>query len=158
MESPKTSVGAVDPHDLERFVEAQATQYRAALAEIRNGWKASHWMWFIFPQLLGLGASPTSRHYAIKSRSEAEAYLAHQLLGPRLIECTEAVLHVQERSAVEVFGALDAMKLRSCATLFAQVSPAGSSFHRLIDQYFGGQLDERTLQYLAEPTHERGFS
>lgn len=154
MTIPKTGVHELDPHDLERFVEAQTHHYRLALSEIRSGWKASHWMWFMFPQVLGLGASATSRRYAIRSESEAQAYLAHAVLGPRLIECTEAVLQVEGRSPAEIFGPLDAMKLRSCATLFAQVSPAGSPFHRLIERHFGGQFDGRTLAHLAESTHE----
>jgi uncharacterized protein (DUF1810 family) len=139
---------AIDPFNLARFVEAQEEDYETALSEIKTGRKRSHWMWYIFPQFEGLGSSPTSRHYAIKSVGEAEAYLAHPLLGPRLIECAEAVLRVQGRSAHDVFGSPDDMKLRSCATLFQSVSPDGSVFHRIIDQFFEGRPDERTIRLL----------
>src|SRR5205085_48435 len=108
----------------------------------------SHWMWYIFPQFDGLGFSPTARLYAIKSRAEAEAYLSHPILGPRLQESAEAALRVEARSALEVFGSPDDLKLRSCATLFAAVSPEGSVFHRLLDKYFDGKPDRRTLQLL----------
>ncbi|MBK1705763.1 DUF1810 domain-containing protein [Halochromatium glycolicum] len=137
-----------DPFELTRFVEAQAPQYTQALSEIRSGRKRSHWMWFIFPQLEGLGMSTTARRYAIRSLAEAQAYLAHPVLGPRLIACAEAALGLEGRSAHEVFGSPDDLKLRSCATLFAQVSPAGSVFHRLLEHYFAGQPDERTLALL----------
>ena len=137
-----------DPHDLNRFVEAQRDVHARALAEIRGGRKRSHWMWFIFPQVAGLGLSTTSRRYAIRDRAEAKAYLDHPVLGPRLVECAEAALSVEGRSAPEIFGGIDAMKLRSCATLFAQVSPAGSVFHRLLDRHFGGEPDARTLDML----------
>ena len=139
----------MDPHDLHRFVHAQARVYDSALAEIWRGAKRSHWMWFIFPQYAGLGSSPTSTHYAITSAAEAEAYLRHPLLGPRLIECTEAVLRVEGRSALEIFGAPDDMKLRSCATLFAHVSPPASVFERLLERYFPEGPDERTLRLLG---------
>jgi uncharacterized protein (DUF1810 family) len=102
-------------------------------------------MWFVFPQIDGLGFSATTQHFAIKSLDEARAYLAHPVLGPRLSECAEAVLAVTARSATEIFGSPDDMKLRSCATLFAAVSPAGSPFHRIIDRYFDGRPDPRTL-------------
>ena len=133
---------------LDRFVMAQEGVYEEALAEIRAGRKQSHWMWFIFPQYAGLGSSPTSQHFAIKSRAEAEAYLAHPVLGSRLIECAEAVLMVQSRSANDIFGAVDAMKLRSSATLFAAVSPHGSVFHRILSRYFQSRADERTVAML----------
>src|SRR5579872_5863827 len=113
---------AGDPHDLNRFVQAQTGVYDRALAEIRSGKKRSHWMWFIFPQFDGLGFSSTSKHYAIKSIAEAKAYLSHPVLGPRLVECAEAALSVQGRTAHEIFGSPDDMKLRSCATLFANVA------------------------------------
>jgi uncharacterized protein (DUF1810 family) len=140
---------ATDPFHLQRFVEGQEFAYSRALAEIRNGWKRSHWMWYIFPQFAGLGMSDMSVHYAINSIEEAKAYLAHPILGPRLIECTEAALAVKNRSAREFFGSPDDMKLRSCATLFASVSPAGSVFGRLLDQYFNGQGDPRTLELIG---------
>jgi uncharacterized protein (DUF1810 family) len=138
-----------DPHDLARFVEAQDRDYAHALAEIRSGRKRSHWMWYVFPQLEGLGASPTSRHFAIKSADEARAYLAHPVLGPRLLECAEALLHVNAGSAHDIFGSPDDFKLRSCATLFASVSQQDSVFHRVLDKYFAGEPDDRTLQLLA---------
>jgi uncharacterized protein (DUF1810 family) len=139
-----------DPHDLSRFLRAQEGVYEGALAEIRSGRKRNHWMWFIFPQVEGLGSSPTSLRYAIRSIAEAKAYLGHPVLGPRLVECAEAALGVQGRSAHEIFGSPDDRKLRSCATLFAQASPNGSAFHRLLDRYFEGRPDERTLQILGE--------
>lgn len=138
-----------DPYDLERFVVAQHPVYETALAELRAGRKRSHWMWFIFPQLAGLGASPISQHYAIKSRDEAEAYLQHRVLGPRLIECADAVLAVTGRSAHDIFGSPDDLKLRSSATLFARVSPPGSVFERLLDRYFSEGPDARTDALLA---------
>lgn len=144
-----------DPYELRRFTEAQAPIYAQALAEIRAGWKVSHWMWFIFPQIDGLGASPTTQFFSIKSRGEAEAYLQHPVLGPRLRECAEAALQVEGRSAQEIFGPIDGQKLRSSATLFAAVSPAGSVFHRLLEKYFQGQPDERTLQRLAAAPGDR---
>src|SRR5438034_9503126 len=107
-----------DPYDLQRFVRAQEHDYEEALSEIRSGRKRSHWMWYIFPQFDGLGISATSRKYAIKSVAEAEAYLGHPILGPRLLACCEAALRVEGRSAHEIFGSPDEMKLRSCATLF----------------------------------------
>jgi uncharacterized protein (DUF1810 family) len=143
------SPAAGDPHDLGRFVQAQEGEYEPALAEIRGGRKRSHWMWYIFPQFEGLGSSPSSRRYSIKSVAEAEAYLRHPVLGPRLIECAEAALGVEGRSALEIFGSPDDMKLRSCATLFACVSSAGSVFERLLDKYFQGVRDSRTLRLLG---------
>src|SRR5215213_10323708 len=114
--SDATKSGPEDPHDLSRFVQAQAEDYERALAEIRGGRKRSHWMWYIFPQVDGLGASPMSRRYAIRSLAEARAYLDHPVLGRRLVESAEAVLGVEGRSAREIFGSPDDMKLRSCAT------------------------------------------
>ena len=140
---------AFDPHDLTRFVQAQERDYQQAIAEIRSGRKRSHWMWYIFPQFEGLGFSATSQQYAINSIAEAEAYLQHPVLGPRLLECARATLGLEGPSAAEVFGSPDDMKLRSCATLFASVSPAGSVFEQLLDKYFGGQRDEKTLELLG---------
>jgi uncharacterized protein (DUF1810 family) len=139
-----------DPLHLNRFVDAQQGEYEGALAEIRAGRKRSHWMWYIFPQFDGLGMSATSKRYSIKSAVEARAYLAHPVLGPRLIECAEAVLNVEGRSATEIFDSPDDLKLRSSATLFAKVSPPGSVFDRLLDKYYGGKRDERTLGLMAE--------
>lgn len=144
-----------DPHDLNRFVQAQAGDYARALAEIKSGRKRSHWMWYIFPQFDGLGFSPTSKHYAIKSVAEAKVYLAHPVLGPRLRECAEAALGVEGRSAFEIFSSPDDMKLRSCATLFASVSPAGSVFHRLLDKYYQGEPDSQTLHLLGSAPEGR---
>ena len=140
---------AGDPYNLNRFVQAQRHSYEQALSEVKNGRKASHWMWYIFPQFEALGFSPISRQYAIKSLAEAEAYLAHPILGPRLTECAEAALSVEGRSAHDVFGSPDDMKLRSCATLFALASPAGSVFDRLLDRYFQGEPDPKTLRLLG---------
>lgn len=137
-----------DPFDLARFVQAQANSYDQALAEIRGGRKRSHWMWYVFPQIDGLGFSAMSRRYSIKSAAEAAAYLAHPVLGKRLVECCEAALGVEGRSAREIFGSPDDMKLRSCATLFASVAPSGSVFARLIDKHFGGARDDATLRLL----------
>ena len=145
---------ADDPHGLNRFVLAQGAVYHQALAEIRRGEKRSHWMWYVFPQIAGLGSSPTSRHYAIRSAAEAGAYLEHPVLGPRLRECAEAALGVEGRTAAEIFGGIDAQKLRSSATLFATVSPEGSVFQRLLDRYFQGRPDERTLELLGSPSRE----
>jgi uncharacterized protein (DUF1810 family) len=140
-----------DPYNLNRFVEAQQDDYTRALAEIRSGRKRSHWMWYVFPQLEGLGQSSMSRRYSIKSVPEADAYLRHPMLGPRLLECCQAALDVDGRSALEIFGSPDDMKLRSCATLFACVSPAGSVFHRLLDKYFGGEPDDNTIRLMGHP-------
>lgn len=137
------------PDDLTRFVLAQEADYETALSEIRNGRKRSHWMWYIFPQYEGLGSSAMSRRYAIRSRAEAEAYMRHPVLGPRLIECAEAVVGVEGRLAFEIFGSPDDMKLRSCATLFATVSPPGSVFDRLLDKYFQGERDAETLRLMS---------
>lgn len=137
-----------DPYDLSRFVRAQEGDYERALSEIRAGRKRSHWMWYIFPQFEGLGSSATSRQYAIRSVQEAEAYLRHPVLGPRLLQCAEAALGVEGRSASEVFGTPDDLKLRSCATLFAGVSPPGSVFDKLLDKFFGGVPDRKTVQLL----------
>jgi len=148
MAGESLSVDADDPHNLSRFVQAQDDCYARALAEIRSGRKRSHWMWYVFPQFDGLGYSSTSRRYSIKSVAEAEAYLRHPTVGPRLLECCEAAFGVEGRSALEIFGSPDEMKLRSCATLFACVSPAGSVFDRLLDKYFQGRRDDRTLRLM----------
>lgn len=137
-----------DPFDLQRFVDAQQGVYEQALAEIRDGRKRSHWMWFIFPQYQGLGSSATSRHYAIKSREEARAYLEHPVLGARLIACAKAALAADAPSAADVFGYPDDLKLRSSATLFAAVSPPGSVFERLLAKWFAGKPDQATLELI----------
>jgi uncharacterized protein (DUF1810 family) len=146
----RNSVGEpLDPFDLNRFVRAQARDFDRALSEIRRGRKQSHWMWYIFPQFDGLGSSAMSKEYAIKTLAEAEAYLRHPVLGARLIECAEAALAVEGKSAHDIFGSPDDMKLRSSATLFAHVSPAGSVFERILDKYFQGARDEKTLRLLS---------
>jgi uncharacterized protein (DUF1810 family) len=138
-----------DPFDLGRFVQAQEGVYPRALSEIRSGRKTTHWIWFVFPQIDGLGFSSTAKYYAIKSIDEARAYLAHPVLGPRLLEIAEAAVEVEGRSAHEIFGSPDDLKLRSCATLFACVSPPGSVFERLLGKYYGGERDDKTLRLLG---------
>jgi uncharacterized protein (DUF1810 family) len=138
-----------DACDLDRFVRAQERDYDQALSELRSGQKQSHWMWYVFPQFHGLGLSPTSRRYAIRSAAHAEAYLRHPILGPRLIEIAEVAAGIKGRSAFQVFGSPDDLKLRSCATLFASVSPAGSVFERLLARYFDGEPDSETLRLLG---------
>jgi uncharacterized protein (DUF1810 family) len=135
-----------DRFDLQRFVDAQdqGGTYEAALAELRAGRKTSHWMWFVFPQIAGLGQSPISRRFAISSLDEARAYLAHPVLGPRLVASAQALTHLPTRSADEVFGPIDALKLRSSITLFARADPDEPVFSQVLDQYFGGAADEAT--------------
>lgn len=139
---------AQDPFNLARFVEAQEHVYDTALAEIRSGLKRSHWMWFIFPQFKGLGSSAMAQRFAIGSASEARAFLAHPVLGGRLVECADALMGLEDTSALEVFGYPDDLKLCSSVTLFAWISPAGSLFERVLDKYFAGQRDEKTLALL----------
>jgi len=138
-----------DPFDLGRFVTAQEPVYDRVLSEIRSGRKRTHWMWFIFPQIDGLGSSATARHFAIKRIDEAEAYRQHPVLGARLQECAEAALAVEGRSASEIFGYPDDLKLKSCATLFASVSRPGSIFHRILEKYYDGEQDAKTLVLLG---------
>ena len=141
-----------DPYDLRRFVLAQMHVYEQALAELKHGRKRTHWMWFIFPQIDGLAFSSTSNLYSIKSIEEAKAYLDHPILGPRLMECVEAVLGMEGRSATGIFGSPDDMKLRSCATLFATVLPNGNVFERLLEKYYGGERNIKTLHILGMQT------
>jgi uncharacterized protein (DUF1810 family) len=141
--------GSSDPYDLGRFQRAHEDDYEQALAEIVSGRKRAHWMWYIFPQLDGLAFSSTAGRYAIKSLDEARAYLDHPILGPRLLECAEAVVRLEGRSARGIFGSPDDLKQRSCATLFACVSPPGSVFERLLTKYDQGRRDDKTLQVLA---------
>lgn len=140
---------SADPFDLHRFVAAQADSYGDALAEVTAGRKQSHWMWYVFPQLAGLGHSDMARRYAIRTPEEAAAYLAHPVLGTRLVEISEAALAVTGRSAHAIFGSPDDLKLHSSATLFAGVSPAGSVFHRLLERFFAGKPDDRTQALLG---------
>lgn len=142
------AAGDADPFDLERFVTAQAAVFDAALAELRAGSKRSHWMWFVFPQLAGLGNSPTAWFYGIRSCAEARAYLAHPTLGARLRDCAQVLLELQGRSAVEIFGYPDVLKLRSALTLFDAVADGDSCFSAVLDKYYGGERDVRTLQLL----------
>jgi uncharacterized protein (DUF1810 family) len=137
-----------DPYDLERFVAAQDAggTYKRAIAELQQGRKTSHWMWFVFPQIAGLGQSPTARTYAISSVAEARAYLAHPVLGPRLAQCAALVCGVPDRSAEQIFGGIDALKLRSSMTLFLHADPTAPVFRQVLDQYFGGNPDPATEQ------------
>lgn len=135
--------------DLQRFVEAQARVYDSVLDELRAGRKRSHWMWFVFPQLRGLGSSPTAQHYGIASLEEARAYLDHPVLGPRLRECVALVNEIQGRSAEQIFGWPDDLKLRSSMTLFARAADDNHDFLALLDKYYGGQQDPLTVQRLS---------
>jgi uncharacterized protein (DUF1810 family) len=139
---------AEDPYDLERFVKAQEAggTYDRAAAELRAGRKASHWMWFVFPQIAGLGYSPAARTYAISSLEEARAYLAHPVLGPRLIECAAILLRGPGRTAEQIFGEVDALKLCSSMTLFMRAGPGEPVFRQVLDRYFGGVPDSATEQ------------
>ena len=134
--------------DLDRFVAAQADIYAQALAELAAGRKQSHWMWFVFPQIAGLGRSPTATFYAIANAAEARAYLAHPLLGPRLVACTQAVLAHRDRSAEAIFGGIDAAKLRSSMTLFEAVADDPAPFAAVLDAFFDAERDPATLSLL----------
>ena len=137
-----------DAHDLDRFLTAQEDSYDTALDEIKAGRKRSHWIWFVFPQLAGLGHSPTSQYYGVRSLDEAAAYLRHPILSGRLHECLKALQTLEETSADRIFGELDAMKFRSSLTLFAEADPADPIIAAALDRWFGGRKDERTLQLL----------
>ena len=137
-----------DSFNLARFVKTQSENYTDALNELRRGRKVSHWMWYVFPQFAGLGRSDMAKRYAIGSVAEAEAYLAHLVLGPRLVECCEAVLAVEGKSALAILGSPDDMKLKSCVTLFAAVSPHGSVFEQVLAKYYDGTPDEATLRLI----------
>jgi uncharacterized protein (DUF1810 family) len=136
-----------DPFNLQRFIGAQQAVYRTVLAELKSGRKQTHWIWFIFPQVNGLGRSSTAQRYAIKSRNEAVSYLATPALGTRLIECTNLVMAIANKSAHEVFGSPDDMKFRSSMTLFADVD-GGSLYSRVLDRFFSGEPDRATLDIL----------
>jgi uncharacterized protein (DUF1810 family) len=158
MQIMNNTLGTSDPYNLNRynlnrFLQAQVANYDQALAELRNGRKRSHWIWFIFPQIEGLGSSSMAQYYAIQSLDEAEAYFHHPVLGARLQECAEALLSVEGRSAREILGSPDDLKVRSCATLFERVSPVGSVFQHLLEKYYGGARDEKTLQRLEIDPH-----
>ncbi|WP_199277215.1 DUF1810 domain-containing protein [Arthrobacter sp. CAN_A2] len=140
-----------DPYDLARFVEAQDAggTYAQALAELNQGRKSSHWMWFVFPQIAGLGSSPTAVRYAIASLDEAQAFLSHPVLGPRLMESTQALLTLDGSDPVAVFGGIDARKLRSSMTLFSRAAPQEPWFTAVLDRYYGGVEDQGTATILA---------
>jgi len=146
-------MGTPERFDLARFVAAQdaGASYEHAVAELRAGRKVSHWMWYVFPQIAGLGQSPTSGRYAISSVAEATAYLAHPVLGPRLIECAEVLTALSGQTAEDVFGGIDAMKLRSSMTLFRHAAPDEPVFASVLAQYFGGVPDATTEQLISGP-------
>ncbi len=138
-----------DPYDLRRFVDAQERTYDTVIGELTAGRKRSHWMWFIFPQLRGLGSSPTAVRFAISSADEARAYLAHELLGPRLRECARLVARIDGRSTEEIFGWPDDLKLRSSMTLFARAADDNADFVAVLEKFYGGEEDPATLALLS---------
>src|SRR3954454_8703408 len=142
------SSNGADPFDLQRFVDAQARAYDNVLAELRNGAKRSHWIWFVFPQLRGLGRSDTAQHYGISSLDEARAYLAHPVLGGRLRECTALVAAIDGRSVDEIFGWPDNLKVRSSMTLFARATDDNSGFREVLDKFYSGEEDPATVELL----------
>lgn len=145
-----------DPHDLNRFVIAQRDTYATALAELRAGRKQSHWMWFIFPQVAGLGRSDMAQRYAIASAVEAIALLQHPVLGPRLVDCARALLETEHRTAEEIMGYPDYLKLQSSMTLFARVAAPGSVFGRVLQRLFAGCEDKRTIEFLGGEAKQQG--
>lgn len=142
--------GDADPHDLERFVSAQEQVIGSVKRELRGGRKRSHWMWFVFPQIAGLGSSEMAERYAIDSLEEATAYLAHPVLGPRLRECTELVLDIEDRTANEVFGSPDDRKFRSSMTLFELAADDGALFGDALEKYYDGDRDAKTLELVND--------
>lgn len=148
--APARRMNAADPFELERFVRAQADDHATALAELRAGRKRSHWIWYVLPQLRGLGFSAMSQRYGLGGADEARAYLAHPLLGPRLLECIAALDAHAGTPPQAMLGEVDALKLRSCLTLFAHVAPPGSPFEVALQRHFGGQRDAATLRLLAQ--------
>jgi len=144
----RLSVPRSDGFDLQRFVDAQQPLYQSVLSELTQGRKRTHWIWFIFPQVAGLGASPMAQHYAIKSRAEAEAYLAHPILGVRLLECTETVMQHSSRTAHEIFGSPDDLKFRSSLTLF-DLAGGGASFSEGLRLFYGGKRDPSTVSIFS---------
>jgi uncharacterized protein (DUF1810 family) len=143
--------GTPDPHDLQRFVDAQddLRTYDTALAELRAGRKRSHWMWFVLPQLAGLGMSSTAEHFGIHGLAEARAYLRHPVLGPRLLACVRALVDLEGHDPVTVLGHVDALKLRSSMTLFAQADPGEPLFRQVLEQYYDGAEDPATVSLLG---------
>lgn len=142
---------ATDPFDLARFVEAQERDYRTALAELRAGRKRTHWIWYVLPQMRGLGTSGMSRHFGLASLDEARAYLAHPVLGPRLAECVRAIDEHKAKGAVAILGPVDAAKFRSCLTLFQRAAGPQSVFERALRDFFEGVEDARTCELLGPP-------
>ena len=143
-------MNGADQFDLQRFVDAQHPVYDTVLAELRGGAKRSHWIWFVFPQLRGLGRSPTAAHYGIASLDEARAYLAHDVLGPRLAECTRLVLAIDGRSVEDIFGWPDNLKVRSSMTLFAHATDDNADFRGVLDKFYGGGEDPATVERLSQ--------
>ncbi len=150
MENLEAARQREDPFNLSRFTTAQNPVYAEVLSELKAGRKRTHWMWYVFPQIVGLGYSETSKYYAIQSLEEASAYRDHAVLGTRLRECAEAVLAVEGKSALGIFGSPDDVKLHSSMTLFAQVDEPGSVFARVLEKYFGGKHDSETLRRLGQ--------
>jgi uncharacterized protein (DUF1810 family) len=142
---------AHDPYDLQRFLDAQDRVYEEVCVELDCGRKTSHWMWFIFPQIRGLGESPTARRFALSSLEEARAYLRHPVLGPRLLECTRRLQGIEGRAARQILGSPDDLKFRSCLTLFAIASEGEPLFEAALRKYYGGEHDPRTLELLGGP-------
>ena len=136
------------PDALERFVAAQSSVWPGVLAELRAGRKVSHWMWFVFPQLAALGRSATAKFYGLRDLQEARAFIDHPELGPRLLQCCDSLMQLPGRDATAIFGAVDAMKLRSCLTLFAHAAPQRPQFQACLEQYFGGEADPLTMELL----------
>ena len=134
---------------LSRFLDAQKDTYTIALNEIKKGRKSSHWMWYIFPQIRGLGFSETSKYYAIKDKSEAQEYLNHEILGQRLIEISTALLQLETNNSVTVFGSIDSVKLKSSMTLFSLLENTNPVFQKVLDKFFGGEKDEKTIRILT---------
>ena len=139
-----------DPHNLDRFVAAQDPVYPTVVQELKSGHKRTHWMWFVFPQVVGLGRSPTSQYYAIKCKAEAIAYLEHQVLGKRIRECAEILLQIERKTATQIFGRPDDKKLQSSMTLFAGIAEGDSPFQQVLDKYYDGKFCQQTLQFLQQ--------
>jgi uncharacterized protein (DUF1810 family) len=146
----------VTKNNLKRFVDAQESSYSDALAEIKNGRKQSHWMWYIFPQIRGLGHSETSKYYAIQDLNEAELFLTHPVLGKRLIEISEVLLGLEGKTANQIFGSPDDTKLRSCMTLFSSLPGTHPVFEAVLDRYFNGAKDNKTLYIISETSKNQG--
>ncbi len=144
-----------EPFDPDRFIAAQEHSFPDALRELRNGRKETHWMWYIFPQLDGLGSSSTARHYALQNLAAARAYLQHSVLGPRLLDCCRALLAVRDRSAAQIFGYPDDLKLRSSMTLFSLVPEPPPEFGQVLERYFEAKLDSRTMELLKKGRENR---